>query len=298
MASIIDGIHIHPDATLYVLPHLKAYLPDAATQLYVVEVPPSPVSTVLATFPPSETPPESSAWSIGIIAITGRPETEFWFWSSAEAAPTSGEDADQERFSTAYAQFVQMLKFICRMYPEKGTLAVGSLHTSIASHIPRSSMSYLSPPWIKFTFSKDSLSPQNSSAQGIKSKYFFKSMAAEELDEVVQTSAIRRNKVTLAAASNAGAYTMSSEEKLAQAWCFISREGSISSLYVRPEARRMGLGRETTRKVMEKEFVSRAFVTMDVSPTNIASIRLCQSLGGRWAWEVVYVDILLSQFRQ
>jgi FR47-like protein len=298
MSSIIDGIYIHPDATLSVVPHLKAHLPVTATQLYVVEVPPDPVSTVLATFPPSETPPESSAWSIGVIAITGRPETEFWFWSSAEEAPTLGEDADQERFRAAYAQFVQMLKFICRMCPEKGTLAVGSLYTWIASHIPRSSRSYLSPPWIKFAFSKDSLPPQKSSAQGIRSKYFFKSMAAEELDEAVQMSAIRRDKVTLAAASNTGAYTMSSEEKRVQAWCFISREGSISLLYVRPEARRMGLGKETARRELEKEFVHRKFVMADVSPTNFASIRLCQSLGGCRAWEVVWVDILLSQFRQ
>jgi hypothetical protein len=131
-----------------------------------------------------------------------------------------GEDA--KCFRTAYAQFVQMLKFICRMYPEKGTLAVGSLHTSIACHYPVLPGVTLSPPWIKFSFSEDSLPPRNSSAQVIISKYFFKSMAAEAL-EVVQTSAIRRDKVTLAAASNTGAYNMSSEDKRAQAWRFISR---------------------------------------------------------------------------
>jgi ribosomal protein S18 acetylase RimI-like enzyme len=291
-----DGVYVHPDATSSVVPHLRAHLPDAATELYVVEVPPAPASTLLATF--LEFTPGSAVWSVGVIAITGAPETEFWFWSSAEEVPTTGEDADNDdRFQTAYVQFVQMLKFVGRMHPEKGTLSVGSLHTWIASHIPRSSRDYLSPPWTKFAFSKDSLPPPNSSAQGIGSKYFFKSMGVEELDEVVQTSAIPRTKATLAAASNTAAYPMSSEEKRAQAWCFISREGAISSVYVRPEARGMGLGKETMRRELEKEFVHREFVMVDVSPTNIASHRLCQSLGGRRAWEVVWVGILLSQFR-
>jgi hypothetical protein len=57
------------------------------------------------------------------------------------------------------------------------------------------------------------------------------------LDEVVQTSTVPRNKATLARAPITGAYLRSSEERRAQAWCFISRQGDISSVYVRPEAR-------------------------------------------------------------
>ncbi|KAI0256219.1 hypothetical protein BJV78DRAFT_1273118 [Lactifluus subvellereus] len=283
-----DGVYIHPDATSSVLPHLKARLPDAATQLYVVEVPPAPASTVLATFPPSESPPEPLVWSIGVIGIIDSPvlDTEFWFWSSAEEASTTSEDADkEERFRTAYTQFVQMLKLIGRVYPEKGTLVVGSLHTRIA------------PLLAKFTFSEGSLPPQDSRAQSIGSKYFFGSMAVEELDEVVQTSLAPRTKTTLAAASNTGAYLVSSEEKRAQAWCFISREGAISSVYVRPEARGIGLGKETMRKELEKEFVYQKFVIAYVATFNTASMRLCQSLGGRRVWEVVWVGIQLSQFR-
>lgn len=294
-----DGVYIHLDATSSVLPHLKARLPDAATQLYVVQVPPAPASTVLATFPPSESPPESLVWSIGVIGITGAPETEFWFWSSAEEAHTTSEDADKDKedFRTAYTQFAQMLKFIGRAYPEKGTLFVGSLHTWVASHIPCSSRNYMSGPWVKFVFSEDTLPLQDSRAQGIGSMYFFESMAVEELDEVIQTSTVLRTKTTLAAASNTGAYLVSSEEKRAQAWCFISREGAIGSVYVRPEVRGIGLGKETMGKELKKEFVHRKFVIAFVLTTNIASMRLCQSLGGRRALEVVWVGILLSQFR-
>jgi len=140
-----DNVYIHLDATSSILPHLKAHLPQASTELYVVQVPPAPNSTVLATFPPTESPPGSSAWAVGVLGITGMPETEFFFWSSVEAAPTINRDEDEERFRTAYAQFEQMLEFIShRKHPEKETLIVGSLHSSIASYIPISSRCHLS----------------------------------------------------------------------------------------------------------------------------------------------------------
>jgi hypothetical protein len=113
---------------------------------------------------------------------------------------------------------------------------VGSLHSSIASYIPISSRCYLST-WTKLAFCQDFLPPPGSYSQDIESKYIFKRMGMGVLDEVVQTSTVPRNKATLARAPITGAYLRSSEERRAQAWCFISRQGDISSVYVRPEAR-------------------------------------------------------------
>jgi ribosomal protein S18 acetylase RimI-like enzyme len=143
-----------------------------------------------------------------------------------------------------------MFKFINRRkHPEKETLMIGSLHSSIASYTPISSRTrcYRST-WTRLAFSQDFLPPPSSYSQDIESKYVFKRMGMEDLDEVVQTSTVPRNKATLARAPNTGAYLRSSEERRAQAWCFISRQGDISSVYVRPEARGMGLGKETARK--------------------------------------------------
>ena len=291
-----DNIYTHPDASSSILPHLKAHLPHASTELYVVEVPPAPNSTVLATFPPAESPPESSTWAVGVLGITGEYDTEFLFWSSVAAAPRTNGDEGEAGFRVAYAQLEQMLKFISRKHPEKETLMVGPLHSSIASYIP-TSFGYDRSTWTKLVFSKDYLPPPSSYSKDIGSNYFFKRMGIEELDEVVQTSTVPRYKEMLACAPNTGAYLTSSEDGRAQAWCFISREGDISSVYVKPEARGMGLGKEVVRKELEKEFEHRKFVVAHVLSTNTASLRMCRSLGARRMFDTAWVTILMNHYR-
>ena len=293
----VDDVYIHPDANSSVAPRLKAHLPFTSTELYVVQVPPAPDSTVFATFPPTGSPPKSGGWSVGVLGITGSPQTEFWFWSSAEGAPTISVDEDGEaHFRSAYAQFERMLKLISKVHPKKETLRVGSLHSRIASHIPRTIPREVQRILVlsDLVFSKDSLPPPDSRTQVIGSKHIFKEVAVEDLDDVIETSTVVRIKASLAAASSTGAYLASSEDRRAQAWCFISREGAISSVYVRPEARGMGLGKETMRKELEKGFVSQKFIRAHISPTNTASLRLCQSLGARRTSEVVWVTVLLE----
>lgn len=262
----------------------------------MVQVPPAPDSTVFATFPPTESPPKSGDWSVGVLGITGSPQTEFWFWSSAEGAPISVDEDGETHFRSAYAQFERMLKLISKMHPKKETLRVGSLHSRIASHIPRTIPREVQRVLIlsDLVFSKDSLPPPDSRTQVIGSKYIFKEVAVEDLDDVIETSTVVRIKAPLAAASSTGAYLALSEDRRAQAWCFISREGAISSVYVRPEARGMGLGEETMRKELEKGFVFQEFIRAHISPTNTTSLRLCQSLGAHRTSEVIWVTVLLD----
>jgi len=223
-------------------------------------------------------------------------ETEFYFWSSVEAAPTMNMEDQEEDFCTAYAQFEQMLRFISRKHPEKDTLMIGSLHSKIAAFVPVSTTCYFRN-WTKLAFSKDFLPPPSSYSHDIESKYIFKRLGMDDLDEVIQTSAVPRVKSSLACAPNTGAYLRSSEESHAQAWCFVSREGDISSVFVRPEARGMGLGKEIVRRELEKEFAQRNFVVAHVSSTNIASLRMCQSLGARRVFDVAWVTIFMKQYR-
>ena len=293
----VDDVYIHPDANSSVAPHLTAHLPYATTELYVIQVPPAPDSTVFATFPPTEYPPKSGDWSVGVLGITGTPQTEFWFWSSAEGAPAINVDEDEEHFRSAYAQFERMLKLVSKIHPKKETLRVGSLHPGIASQLPQTIPREVQRVLVlnDLVFSNDFLPPPDSRTQVVESKYIFKEVAVEDLDDVVETSTVMRVKASLAAASSTGAYLASSEDMRAQAWCFISREGAISSVYVRPEARGIGLGKETTRKELEKGFVSQKFIKAHVSPTNTASLGLCQSLGARrTSSDVIWVTVLLG----
>ena len=298
MPSLAVGdVYIHPDANSSVAPHLKAHLPYSSTELYVVQVPPAPDSTVFATFPPTESPSKSGDWSVGVLGITGTPQTEFWFWSSAEGAPTINVDEDgEDHFQSAYAQFERMLKLISKMHPKKETLRVGSLHHRIAYHIPQTIPREVQRIAVfnNLVFSKDSLPPPDSRTQVIGLKYIFKEVAVEDLDDVVETSTVVRIKASLAATSSTGAYLASSEDRRAQAWSFISREGAISSVYVRPEVRRMGLGKETMKKELEKGFVFRKFIIAHVFPTNTTSLGLCQSLGARRTSDVIWITVLLN----
>jgi GNAT superfamily N-acetyltransferase len=180
------------------------------------------------------------------------------------------------------------------MYPKKETLRVGSLHPGIASQLPQTIPREVQRILVlnDLVFSKDSLPPPDSRTQAVGSKYVFKEVAVEDLDDVVETSTVMRIKASLAAASSTGAYLASSEDMRAQAWCFISREGAVSSVYVRPEARGMGLGKETMRKELEKGFVFKTHV----SPTNTASLRLCQSLGAhKTSSNVIWVEPIQGQ---
>ncbi|KAI0266653.1 hypothetical protein BC834DRAFT_872895 [Gloeopeniophorella convolvens] len=294
-----DGIYVHPDAASSIGPHLKARLPQAAVSLYGVEVPPTADATVVATFPPISPPPQDGLWAVAVLGITGRIETDCWFWSSAEAAPAADDDSStEEHFRAAYAQLEQVLRYIARLCPEKETLIIGSLHTRIAYCIPCSCKLYETLVWDKLLFTVDTLPPPDSRTEAIRAKYTFKRMESEDLDEVIKTSTVLRHKAALASVSSTGAYLASSEDKRAQAWCFISKEGAVSSVYVRPEVRGTGLGKETMRKELEKAFAQREYVTADVAPTNTASLRLCGSLGAQIApWEVVWVRVLLDRFK-
>jgi hypothetical protein len=136
------------------------------------------------------------------------------------------------------------------MYPKKEALQVRSRHPRIASHIPRTIPCEVQRIAVLevLVFSKDFLPPPDSRTHVIGSKYIFKGVVVEDLDDVVETSTIVRVKASPAAASTTRACLASSKDKRAQAWCFIPTEGAISSVYVRLEVRGMGLGKETMGK--------------------------------------------------
>src|SRR5882762_6171211 len=129
---------LHPDAVHTVLPHLQKCLPEAINQEYMILHGPL-VPTTLVSFPPGDRPPTSEPWAVGGLDLSRPMETEFWFWSSAEAARVEDEDeaARALRFEAAYPQLHAMLAFIHNKYPDKELLFLGSIHASFVPCLPK-----------------------------------------------------------------------------------------------------------------------------------------------------------------
>lgn len=316
-SATVPRIYIHPDARDTVLPHLLPHLPWSLNQEYLIVHPASSSSLVLASFAPTTAPPDSEPWSVAILDLSRPGEVELWFWSSVEFEPSHPEPNDVDpslgnaRFAEAYRLLHSTLSFIAHLYPSKQILSVGSLNIHYLPHIPPDVLQRLTEPYVKLLFTRDTVAPVTKAHEA---RYIWRTLAEEDLDEVVSTSAVKRVVATLAKLSNTGAYPRSSPTaKGPDAWCFTTIEGSIGTLYVRPEVRRTGLGKAVMRVELMKIFDGvgadecdgterwkRDYVSVDIAEDNIASMGVCKGLGAKcWrGWTCVWLGIYLDKFRQ
>ncbi|THH12683.1 hypothetical protein EW146_g7466 [Bondarzewia mesenterica] len=291
--------YIHPDAKNTVLPHLIEHFPSALNQEYTINNPPSPESIVVTSFPPSGLPSALEPWAVGVTDFTRPQEAEFWFWSSVETQILAGNDnRDKERrFREAYPLLESIIALITTLYPEKEILAIASLHTSFFPFLPKVMLQRVSKVYTKLIFSLDTLPPPTASSATYEEKYQFRKLEDSDLEEVVATSEVYRTVRTLRKMSSTGAYLRQPGSDIrAHAWCFISREGSVSTLFVRPELRGEGLGKMVMRKELEKAFTMRQFVSADVAEDNEASMGVCRSLGAQKLCDAIWIDIYLRGF--
>lgn len=308
-------IFVHPEARKTVLPHLLSYLPSPVNQEYLIIHPISSSSLVLVSFPPGSVPTTTDPWSVAVLDITRPGETELWFWSSIEHDPEH-EDVDPAMQHTLFAQGYQLLQstiaFVARLHPTKEILAIGSLNELYVPHIPTNIIQRLPEPYTKLVFTPENVP---AAAPDLDEKYLWKPLRVEDLDQVVATSAVKRFAATLAKLPCTGAYPRDGDQT-PHAWCFTSVEGTMGSLYVRPDARRAGLGKAVMRVELMKNFEGeessaedeakqegeekwkRRFVVADVHEGNVASTRVCDGLGGRrWrGWKCVWMGVYLESF--
>lgn len=325
-SSKTPRIYIHPDARHTVLPYLIPHLPSSLNQEYLIVHPPSPSSLVLASIAPDATisPDDTSEpWSVAILDLSRPNEVELWFWCSAEFDPPSFQSepesytidplVEKARFARAYPLLHSTLAFVAHLHPTKEVLSVGSLNKHFAPHIPPEVLQRHSEPYVKLIFTPENVVP---AATAYDAHYDWGTLEAEELEEVVSTSAVKRVVATLAKLSNTGAYPRSSSEASGpDAWCFTTIEGSIGSLYVRPEVRRSGLGKAVMRVELMKCFEGvgvpaekdttdkrwkRKYVSVDVAEDNTPSLKVCEGLGARsWRdWKCVWLGFYLDRFRE
>ncbi|KAI9899940.1 hypothetical protein N3K66_004202 [Trichothecium roseum] len=76
-------------------------------------------------------------------------------------------------------------------------------------------------------------------------------------------------------------------------WAFIGQDGSLISLHCEEPYRRRGLAKALAAKLLRRgpgPFASDGWCSADVAADNVASRRMCRSLGGRPHWEVSWVE--------
>ena len=145
-----------------------------------------------------------------------------------------------------------------------------------------------------FVFDVDALPPTRDLPPGLT----FGPLERKHLALVRSRTNIPRQERTLAQLPSLGIFPEGEDQPVS--WAFIGLDGSLSSLHVEDEWRRMGLAKALTarlfREKMEQfwELGVRRLAHGYVLVGNEASSRMCESLGGRSNWEVIWVRMDLG----
>ncbi|KAI0315105.1 hypothetical protein OF83DRAFT_1062701 [Amylostereum chailletii] len=300
----------HPDPERTVLPHLLPHLPRSTTQLYLTRA--HLPGTVLASFPPTSPPTPEETWSTARLDLARPGDTQCWFWCSLEASLDTRHNASPDAstadipiptWSLASTHLTSFLIHIANTHPALPALLLGSLSRALFARLPPSQITY-SSSWAKMVFSSAALTPADAR---LREAYAFRPLDEDDFEAVERTSTVKRTRETLRRSSNTGAYLLSppppaavaTDRVPASAWCFLSREGSISTLYVAPPSRGHGLGKATMRHQLLEAFRDRPYTTAEVSTSNGASLALCRSMGARRdeGWDVVWAGVSLDAYR-
>lgn len=94
------------------------------------------------------------------------------------------------------------------------------------------------------------------------------------------------------------------------AWAFLGLDASLTTLHVEPAYRGLGLAKSLSLKLFSENMniywqynpstgeqnghVDERYGHADVATDNIASQRVCESLGGNWHFEVFWMRIVLA----
>ncbi|KAK9355641.1 hypothetical protein V1523DRAFT_438462 [Lipomyces doorenjongii] len=177
-------------------------------------------------------------------------------------------------------------------------------------HIISSALSEIVPfdrktDWLKYVFSA---SPPLDTAKSSESEFSMPSnltlhediKTEGDISLILSTSLIPRQPSTLRALPHRTLYHVSpdSPPKLV-AWCFLGPDYSLMTLYVVEPYRGRGLAKYVAGQLLREVGKNPVqYGHADVSRSNMASRRLCESLGGVVGWEASYIFIDLDKLPQ
>ncbi|ETW81072.1 hypothetical protein HETIRDRAFT_146471 [Heterobasidion irregulare TC 32-1] len=314
-------VYIHENPMQTVLPHLEEYLPFANNPHYMIVVPPVKVedsptedspakdspakdspaedspakdSLVIASFEPFKCPPKDKPWAVATTDFTRPGEAEFWFWSSIEASEV--DIRDKGLLEESCNLLKSMVTLIVENHKDKKLLSLGCLHAAFIPFIPESSIETKTKTYMKYTFTRGHLN-EPTLGEDFQGCHLGDVKDNELIKLVAASSEVYRSPETLQKYNSTAAYLDAEESKdTALGWCWTARDGTLTTLFVKEEYRNRQIAKLVMWHHLQREFVTRKFVCVDVDTDNKGSVKACTGLGAAQAYPAIWLTIDMPDF--
>jgi hypothetical protein len=309
--------YAHPQATAIetFLPILHPQLPHSNSIYNRLQAPhntPSRHCLFAATFPP-DSPTVPELCTIIFADRSRHAESQIWVFNSLVTnSPSSAlSQTQQETLKAHLTSLILYLKDIhipeAPGWPFSPILRFANLHESITAafiEITRENdaMPYITH-WNHWNISISEFSSTAKQKRPLPEGFTVDRIPEEQLDVVLETSAIKRQASTMLMLPNVG---ISNAEGKLIAWGYIGIDGSFATLYVLPEYRGMGLASlvavELLGRLNKGEFADWGYhgksgwTHSDVRDGNRESEGVMKSLGGNVGWSSNYVWVDSAKF--
>jgi hypothetical protein len=272
-----------------------------------------------ASFEDERTVAKGHIWSV--LCVYTKPEDVHWnknvdirFYTSLERRLNQGyqlTDDDitwvQENLRIWATSYVDEFKHIL---PENFYFLFGSIHTALeqalrsAFNIPQ-----ITPfqPWLKFLISSNTIPTIKSLPDHVEIDRIY----PQHFDLILSSSSIPRTRQYLQTRiPSSTALYLNSKRDRPLAFCVTAPDQSLSTLWVDPAFRSRGLGKKVARErllgpngmIQCRNFdfdhtLGMGWSHADIAADNSGSRRICEWLGGKEAWKVVWIRIEMNPVR-
>ncbi|VUC27693.1 unnamed protein product [Clonostachys rosea] len=298
-----------------------------------------------------------SVWTMAYVNRANHPGTEMWTFSSLEMWPlldgyeqtSQKPHVDPGKLSLPFAHDVcqlatrQLIAILSGIpfkacndgttllhqgeNPNSSCIKAGNIHTRIASLLARTSIILKSsPPYGKYLFrtGNDTTASIHDSGEvsGLPPGFRYELIKQSDYAEVMAQNQLIRSTSTLdrlkgVAIRQENTPNVGGPSRLA-AFGFAGEDGSVRTLHVDRDFRRMGLAKAVVQriiglgfcspptsgsfaaseKVQEEHEGSRPLAFCGVLESNEGSIRTFKAIGGTWAWDVFWLWLDLNEAKK
>jgi hypothetical protein len=269
-----------------------------------------------ASFEEERTVAKDHIWSV--LCVYTKLEDVHWnknvdirFYSSLERRVNQGYQLTENDITWVHenlriwaTSFADEFKLIL---PEKFHFLFGSVHIALeqavrsAFNIPETSFQ----PWLKF------LIPSNTipTLQSLPNDVEISSIYPQHFDLIISSSSIPRTRQYLQTRiPSSTALYLNSKRDTPLAFCVTAPDQSLSTLWVDPVFRNRGFGKKVARErllgpngmIQCRNFdfdheLRTGWSHADIAADNSGSRRICEWLGGKGAWNVVWLRIEMNR---